>query len=401
MTSSETAARAKLHVALITRGYPSLAEPHQAPFVEVLARGLADQGAVVSVVAPRGLGRGSARRDPDVDRADRGRGLTVATTRHLSFSRRSLPGGISTFGLTLRSFTRAAGRVVRRLPERPSVLYGHFLYPSGYAAARLGNRLGIPAVVALGESSLEGYEADLGRAHVRETLGSLSAILSVSEENEAYCVERLGIAPERVTVIPNAVDLDTFRPMGRAAMREKHGLPVDEPIVAFLGHFIDRKGPLRVLEALSKVPGARGVFLGEGEQVPRGPEVLHAGRVPHAEVPEWLSAADVFVLPTRAEGSPNAVLEAMACGLPVVASSIPAVREVVDPAQGLLVGPDDVESMARAIGRLLEDDVLRTTMAESALARARGNSIARRAERIRDWLETTISAAGDVPSPPA
>jgi len=391
MAESEQGAR--LHVGLISRGYPNLALPHQAPFVQVVARGLADTGARVSVVVPRAWGREPVRLDPTTEREDLARGLTVVSPRHVSFSRRVLPGGFATFPLSVWGFTRAVKRALSRLPERPSILYGHFAYPAGHAAVHLGAKLGIPSVVVLGESRMEEYEVDLGLDTVRAMLGRANAILSVSEENADYCTSRLGLDRARITVIPNAVDLQTFQPRDRAQMRVKHGLPADEPIVAFVGYFIDRKGPLRVAEALSRTASVKGVFIGDGPEVPRGDRVLHAGRVPHAEVPEWLGAADLFVLPTRAEGSPNAVLEAMACGLPVVTSDVPALRECVDPEQGVLVDPDDVEGLARAIERILGDEDLRRAMSASALARARGNSLERRVARIRAWLEATIAAA--------
>lgn len=381
----------RLHVALITRGYPSIALPGTATFVQAAARGLARTGARVSVIVPNPVGRRPPQREPGAEDEDAAIGLTVAYPWHFSFSRRRLPGGLSTFGLTLWGFSGAVRRAVLAMPERPSVLYGHFLYSSGYAAARVGQELGIPSVVAVGESTMAGYERDLGIDHVRRTLSQLDGVLSVSEENRAYCVDVLGADPERITVIPNAVDREKFRPRDRAEMRRKHDLPPDAKIVAFVGHFIERKGPHRVLEALSRVPDARGVFLGGGGAAPRGPQVLHAGRVPHHEVPEWLCAADLFVFPTRAEGSPNAILEAMACGLPVVSSDIPAVREVVGPEQGLLVDPDDVAGIAGAVERILGDDSLRARMSASAIERARRNSLEARVMRIRSWLEATIA----------
>jgi glycosyltransferase involved in cell wall biosynthesis len=253
---------------------------------------------------------------------------------------------------------------------------------------RLARRISCPAVVALGESSFEFVERIQGRSRVAELVRGFDGILSVSQENSDIVVSRYGVDPSRVEIAPNAVDTDLFKPHHRAAMRKKHDLPEDAVILSFTGHFIERKGALRVVEAMNRVDGLYGVFLGEGGQQPEGPRVLHAGRVAHAEVPEWLSASDIFVLPTLSEGSPNAIVEAMACGLPIVSSDIASVRETVDESSAILVDPMNVDAITAALEGLSRDVSLRRRLGESALERGRRTSLAIRARRIRNWLET-------------
>ena len=120
--------------------------------------------------------------------------------------------------------------------------------------------------------------------------------------------------------------------------------------------------------------------------------MLFSGRQQHEQVPAWLRAADLFVMPTLAEGSPNAVLEAMACGLPVVSSDIPALREAVPPEAGRLVDPLDVRALGAAIGALVDDVELRTRMGRAARARAESFSLANRADRILHWLRDLRAA---------
>ncbi len=138
---------------------------------------------------------------------------------------------------------------------------------------------------------------------------------------------------------------------------------------------------------MKRNPEVGGVFLGEGPQVPTGPQILFAGRVPHADVPVWLSAADPFVLPTRAEGSPNAALEALACGLPLISSRIPSLEETIDASCVLLVDPGNVDSMAEKIALLVDGTELRARMAAAAHARGTASTLSARVQKILTWLD--------------
>ena len=195
-------------------------------------------------------------------------------------------------------------------------------------------------------------------------------------------VDRFGVSASDILLAPNAVDLSRFRPRDRIEMRRKHGLPMDASILSFTGHFIERKGPQRVLRAMEAIPNLYGIFLGDGPQCPRGNRVLHAGRVPNAEVGEWLCASDFFVLPTVAEGSPNAVIEAMACGLPIISSDIPSLRETVDARSAILVDPIDEGALAKAMSLLVMDRDRRERMAIAALEIGSNRAIGERANHI-------------------
>ena len=121
--------------------------------------------------------------------------------------------------------------------------------------------------------------------------------------------------------------------------------------------------------------------------MPEGAQVLHRGPVSHEEIPDWLSAADVFALPTYAEGSCNAILEAMACGLPIVSSNIPANREVLDPSFSVTVDPYDIRQIRQAIETLVDDPERREAMGRIASENARRYDSANRARGIFDWLK--------------
>ena len=375
-------------VLAVASGYPSERFPHSGAFVHVLMRDMLREGARPTVLAPekivslstwrRGLGLA-----PSTETRD---GVEIRRPRYLPLSNKLLPGGLSTYWWTVASFARAVTRDGGSVSPPPDLCYGHFLYPAGLAASRLARRLGVPAVVALGESAFDSYERHFGVERVRAALSRFDAIIAVSQTIRDRCVQRYGVPEGRVAVFPNGVDHDVFFPKDRVLARQGLGLPQDRPMVAFVGHFVERKGPLRVLEAIKSRPEIAAVFLGTGPMIPAGPQVLFSGVVPHDQVSNWLNAADVFVLPTLAEGSSNAVLEAMSCGIPVVTSDRPFNEGIVDESVGIPVEPADVPAIGAAIASLVDDAAKRKAMGLAALARAEGFRSRDRARRILDWL---------------
>lgn len=385
---------------VLTHHYPSPLEPNRGTFVRALVRqwvASAPERIRLAVLAPEAIysrSAGGFRRDR--------RAPASATEPELvrpvfpSFSAQRL-GAFSTAWLTLRSFAWAAKRGAPQLSFDPELIYAHFLFPAAWTASRMAARRGVPVVAAIGESDLDTWETHFGRDELSATARAMHGLVCVSETNREACLA-LGVDDRRILVAPNAVDVDLFSPGDRERARQRLGLPQDRPIVAFTGHFVERKGPLRLLEALRSRPDTGAVFIGAGAQRPEGDPVLFAGPQQHGQVVEWLRAADLFVLPTLAEGSPNAVLEAMACGLPIVSSDIPALRETVPPEAGRLVDPLDVPALAAAIGALLDDADLRRSMGRAGRARAESFSLENRADRILGWLRglaaTTASGQG-------
>jgi glycosyltransferase involved in cell wall biosynthesis len=222
-----------------------------------------------------------------------------------------------------------------------------------------------------------------------------------------------GFAPPQICQLPNGVDLDRFRPGDaprKADLRRRLGLPVDVPIVLFLGRLVRRKGVLELAEAWRRLgaagtlpAGALLVLAGSGEgqadRVDRELDAILAGdasvRRPGAvAAPEdWLAAADAFVLPSHSEGLPNAFLEAMAAGLPILASDIVVHRQLAEDGRAaLLHAVGDSTALAGGLARLLGD-------------RSLADSLAREARRVAEerygldavadgWAELLLRLAG-------
>lgn len=203
-----------------------------------------------------------------------------------------------------------------------------------------------------------------------------------------------GLPAERIVLVPNGIDVDRFTPASaaeRAALRRTLGLPVDIPLIVFVGFFSADKQPRVLFDAwLSRQSASRPpaiVFVGATESAyfevddriardmrsdaaARGvADRLHFAGVTH-DVPGYLRAADIFVLPSKREGLPVALLEAMACGLPCVASRLPGSTDAIieHGVNGLLTTAGDAGELAGAIAALLEDEDRRRQLGAAARA---------------------------------
>lgn len=252
---------------------------------------------------------------------------------------------------------------------------------AAFVGVLAGKLLGRPAVVTVTGSGASGSVATLRSRRsgpaLRRVIAHADAVVSLSAES----TEELATIGIRRTVvsIPNGVDTAHFRPAtDRRALRRRLGLPPG-PIVFHAGRLSPEKGQDVLVEAWPQVTGSHGdaLLLLAGD----GPEraALHAavrrlgvadrvcflGDVP--DVAPYLAASDVFVLPSRAEGMSNALLEALATGLPCLASAVGGNQAVIAPGEnGLLSPPEDARELAAGLRALLSDGALRARLAVAA-----------------------------------
>lgn len=377
---------------LLISSYPSNFNPSTSIFVYRLMQGLIQQGCEVVVISPQPWRskRESYKSTPG-NKVYGYEGSIVYRPKYFDFPNRIRVGDFTLGKYNADTYKSAVKKIIKDLDFKPDIVYSHFLYRSGPAAIWAANYFNVPAVVALGESSLDKHAKIFGKDKMKELINHFSGIISVSEKNKNYCIEKLDVKEKLIEVIPNGVNQQIFYPRDKEKMRDKYGLPHDKFLVAFTGHFIERKGPLRVLAALERIEGnVGGVFIGSGKQEPIGEKVLFKDKLTHEQVAEMLSAADVFVLPTLNEGSCNAIIEAMACGLPVISSNIEAIREQLDEENAILCDPYSIEELTFAIETLYRDKYKRELLIRNALKTVEGNSALKRAERIKKYLEGII-----------
>lgn len=376
-------------LAVITKEYPAPGEPVY-PFVEQLVNALAEFSVQVTVVAPvnplrRLLRGGKVPPARETRRTASGHEVLLLRPRYLSFGG-SVVGPLNPAMWTLAAFSRAAARALRSLPEKPEALYGHFVFPSGLTAAALGKKLGVKSFLAYGESTPKLFSG-VPRAEVARRLKSLSGVVAVSGENAREIVaDGYYPFPERVMVFPNAVDPKVFHPMDRREARKALKLPEDAFIAIFVGAFIERKGVRVLSEALNQTDAAS-VFIGRGDVPPSARHMLFSGSLDHDKIPLYLAAADVFALPTLNEGCCNAIVEALAMGLPVVSSDRPFNDGLLTEGNSIRVDPTSVEAVAAAIQTLKDDPEKRARLAAGAKATGESLQISARAAGILRFME--------------
>ena len=387
-----------LRVLVITKIFPNAAEPTSAPFNRQQIGALAQQCHVdllgtIPWHPGAGLlaGRTSAGRLTKVPRREEIDGLDVRHPRTLFVPRVA-------HGLWAPLYFASLAPRVLSYRGKVDVVLGTWAYPDGAAAVALARLLGVPAVVKLHGSDMNSIAKLPGpRRLLRLALPRAAHVVAVSRALAAEA-RALGVSEARVTVVMNGVDAGLFHLRDRGLARADLGLPAHARIALFVGNLKESKGVLDLAAAFAAIatqhPTLHLAIVGGGEAQPplealaaRWPgRVTLAGPRPLPEVPTWMAACDVLVLPSWAEGTPNVVLEALASGRRVVASAVGGIPDLVtDPMLGELVPTRDPGALSAALGRAALLDYDPATVA----ARGARGSWADSAARLLQVLERT------------
>lgn len=292
--------------------------------------------------------------------------------------------------------SKMIGRQIKKLKFNIDIIYCHFI-GSAVMAIPYAMKHQIPLFIASGESKIPNLPRPSFKFTWKDFRNYTKGVISVSSKNKQEATERGLIIAEKCEVFPNGTDTLIFKPLDKQDCRTKLGFPQNLFIVVCVGFFCDRKGQDRVLQAIRRIGDRdiRVVFLGKEAKIDplylEGEEILFKGSVYNSELPVYLNSADVFCLPTRAEGCCNAIIEALACGLPVVSSNLPFNWDVLDSNNSILVNPDNIDKIAAAIRTLKEDREKSDRLAQGAINRSDSLSIKRRAESILQFIQGRVS----------
>ena len=352
--------------------FPNAAQPHHGVFVRERMLGLPD--VEIQVVAPTpwfpfvsGLRPGFR---PEVPREEVQNGVRVLHPRYLS-----VPGilkcldGVFLFLSTLPALYRL------RKTFRFEAIDAHFIYPEGLAAVLHGKVFRVPVLITLRGMLPLLVRYRLRLPQLRYAL-KRARLIAVSESLRQ---DALAQGADRVRVIENGVDPALFAPMDRLEARRSLGLPEDGPLLVSVGTLAPRKGFHLVMEAMAGLrpdlrfaivggAGAEGAMESElrtlASRLGLEDRVIFAGPRGRSELAAWYSAADVFVLASGHEGCPNVVIEALACGTPVVATPVGNVPELID-GVGIVTErqvPALASAISEALSREWDRDAIRARM---------------------------------------
>lgn len=348
----------------LTTLYPNAAMPTHATFVENRLRRIVATGRVSArVVAPvpwfplNWNMFGSYARFAEVPRTEERHGLSITHPRFLTVPGRPTWQPCAYF--------RAVRQEILRLQRSGwdfDVIDCHYLYPDGVAAARLGRALGKPVVV-----SCRGTDVNLiaqmpgPRRQIEAAMHGIDRLITVSTALGEKA-RTLGFDPDRIHVLRNGVDDQVFRPVDGSGWRVRTGNAAT--VLASVGNLIPLKGHDLVIRALQNLPDAHLLIAGHGPQhdalkalateLGIAERVHLVGSIPQDELKALYSAADALVLASEREGWPNVLLEAMACGTPVVATDVGGIPEIVtEPVAGRILPERSAEAIASGLRDLL------------------------------------------------
>jgi len=256
---------------------------------------------------------------------------------------------------------RAIGDALARF--RPDVVLSYWLYPDAYGAMLAAREAGVPLVAGARGSDIRVRDA-ISRRLTGRVVRAADRLLVVSQDLGRLAVQRYGADGARVRVIPNGCDASTFHLADRAAARHALGLAADAELVLYVGRLVPEKGLRELFAAVGRLAAQRpklqlalvggGPMQGELETLAAAAgNARLAGPLAPEAVAQWMVAADVVTLPSYSEGHPNVLVEALACGRPVVATDVGGIPEVVDAACGLLVRPRDAADLAGGLALAL------------------------------------------------
>lgn len=363
-----------------TTTFPRHPDDHWGPFILDLCNALSGKGVDVEVLASNGPGVEPLETPCTVTRFDYFLGKrfqTLMTPPGLIPNLKKRPWR----AIQAPFFYWALGNHIRKRARDADIVHAHWLIPTGLAAVHNTEKPVVAA--ALGQEYHLKPDGVLAKL-VRRVHERADAVVTLSEYMRRRGVEQYGCPAEKLHVIPNAADTTAFQPDVETAFRKEQGIPEDAPLIVTVRRLVPEKRVDALIDALptvlEDVEDAVVCIVGDGPERGRleqkadrlgvAANVVFAGTVPHARLPEVFAASDVFALTTEQEGMSTALLEAMASGLPAVATDAVSNAEVVeDGRNGALYALGDTEALADALTSILTRPATRQRMGAAARER--------------------------------
>ena len=367
----------------VVSAYPKGVDSNWA-FIQPVVHEIAKLGIECYVFAPQSLTRivaKKAKKRPDYweDTNENGNVIHIYQPKIITFS--NLFPKLNTF-----IAYKAIKRIIKRKKLTADVVYSHFWENAVIASKILVEK---PHFVATGEDKIWVYNT-CSRKKIEYTVNNIKGIISVSSKNLKESNDlRLINKNVRTIVLPNGVNSNIFYHIPKNIARKELGYEQDYKIGIFVGQFNERKGINRVVEAAKKIPTLKLIFIGKGPiQINKNAQILYIGQVKHEDVVKYLCASDFFILPTLAEGCCNAIVEALACGLPVISSDMDFNDDILSNEYSIKIDPLNINQIYEAMLKLLDDNKL-YEMSNNAYNYGKQLSIEKRVYSIMKFIKET------------
>ena len=281
----------------------------------------------------------------------------------------------------------------------PDLILSYFLYPDAYAALQIGKTLSVPVMARGVGSDVHNIGDHISALHTRTVLREADFLGMVSSDLRQRALA-MGASPEKTRTIVNGCDLDVFHVSDRLEARGKLHIDPSAQAVVYIGRMDVRKGLRELVDAAASLhprrPDLHVYLVGEGPDrsiIEGAIEAHNAADYIHSlagcafsDVAIWMAAADLVTLPSYMEGCPNSVLEALACGRPVVATNVGGIPEIMNDQCGRLVPPRDPTALANALAEVLDE-----TWDAATISAQRSRSWENVADELLEIFESLVS----------
>ena len=361
-----------MRVAIVSTFFPNASDPYRAVFVRNLALAMA-RHTRIDVVSPVPYAPPWPRR-PDwqalrsIPASDEQSGLQVLHPRFVVIPKLTRANGM-TYAAGITSTLRTLAQAGDKL-----FVHAHCAYPDGVGVARAASRLGLPFAITAHGSDINVYSRQPAiRSQLRWAMQRARFVIAVSKALRQKILEIVPEQPDRVVHVPCAgFNPSVFFPGDRLAERQRLGLSAGARVALFVGQLVPIKAIDNLLVAWQAALAQgtltatdRLLLIGEGplrqrlQALADSPEskgtVQLIGARPQPEIASYLKASDLLCLPSHNEGMPNVIIEAFASGVPVLATAVGGVPELVQPGvNGLLVPPANPAALASALGEVFD-----------------------------------------------
>lgn len=373
----------KEKICIVAESYPTNDDP-SFPFVQQLASSLTNIGYECFVIAPQSITRILLRRvkrkktyDLDVEHENQ---IKVFRPYIVTFSNTN---NFCLLKVADFFWEKAINKCLKKIGQLEAI-YCYFWHVGLKTIKSI--KVDYPVFVQASECDINIPTYLINEKLIKKVAGVVCASSKNQEESIRY-----GLTTEEDScIIVNGYRKDEFYPIPQEKARAEYGFSQDKFIIAFVGGFIKRKGITQLCKALDRFDDVYSIFIGKGDLFPKSKNILYADVVQHNKIVSLLNCADIFVLPTEAEGCCNAIIEALACGLPVVSSNKKFNDEILDETCSIRINEQNVDEIYNAIKQLKENRPLLTSLSEGAIEKSSSLTIEKRANKIQEYISRRL-----------